>query len=110
VAKRVIATDDGAGRRLLVSSPSFTGREAEIAAVEQALELRPLFPEWADELPPAPEPVDDATTARYRAPGHDRCRQAARDLDQFPGPWPPARSLLSSDGDQLSGGKAAEYR
>ncbi|MEU2250663.1 AAA family ATPase [Streptomyces sp. NPDC019224] len=28
--------------------------------------LRPLFPEWAAGLPPAPEPLDDATTARHR--------------------------------------------
>jgi DNA-binding CsgD family transcriptional regulator/tetratricopeptide (TPR) repeat protein len=28
--------------------------------------LRPLFPEWAATLPPAPEPVGDASTARYR--------------------------------------------
>jgi predicted ATPase len=28
--------------------------------------LRPLFPEWAADLPPAPEPIDDAGTARHR--------------------------------------------
>ena len=28
--------------------------------------LRPLFPEWADALPPAPEPLEDATAARHR--------------------------------------------
>jgi DNA-binding CsgD family transcriptional regulator/tetratricopeptide (TPR) repeat protein len=28
--------------------------------------LRPLFPEWADDLPPAPEPLDDARAARHR--------------------------------------------
>ncbi|WP_406423869.1 helix-turn-helix transcriptional regulator [Streptomyces sp. NBC_01589] len=28
--------------------------------------LRPLFPEWADGLPPAPEPLEDATAARHR--------------------------------------------
>jgi predicted ATPase len=28
--------------------------------------LRPLFPEWADDLPPAPEPAEDASAARYR--------------------------------------------
>lgn len=28
--------------------------------------LRPLFPEWADTLPPAPEPLDDAGAARHR--------------------------------------------
>jgi DNA-binding CsgD family transcriptional regulator len=28
--------------------------------------LRPLFPEWVADLPPAPEPLDDATAARHR--------------------------------------------
>lgn len=28
--------------------------------------LRPLFPEWAPDLPPAPEPAEDATAARHR--------------------------------------------
>lgn len=28
--------------------------------------LRPLFPEWALDLPPAPEPAEDATAARHR--------------------------------------------
>ncbi len=28
--------------------------------------LRPLFPEWADALPPAPEPLADAGAARHR--------------------------------------------
>ncbi|MEU6602546.1 helix-turn-helix transcriptional regulator [Streptomyces flaveolus] len=28
--------------------------------------LRPLFPEWADDLPTAPEPLEDATAARHR--------------------------------------------
>lgn len=28
--------------------------------------LRPLFPEWADDLPPAPEPLEDASAARHR--------------------------------------------
>ena len=28
--------------------------------------LRPLFPEWAGDLPPAPEPAEDTTAARYR--------------------------------------------
>ncbi|WP_218155646.1 helix-turn-helix transcriptional regulator [Nonomuraea wenchangensis] len=27
--------------------------------------LRPLFPEWADELPPAPDPPEDARAARH---------------------------------------------
>jgi DNA-binding CsgD family transcriptional regulator len=28
--------------------------------------LRPLFPEWADHLPPAPEPLDDPKEVRHR--------------------------------------------
>jgi DNA-binding CsgD family transcriptional regulator len=28
--------------------------------------LRPLFPEWTADLPPAPEPAEDATAARHR--------------------------------------------
>lgn len=28
--------------------------------------LRPLFPEWADDLPPAPDALPDATAARHR--------------------------------------------
>jgi len=28
--------------------------------------LRPLFPEWADELPPPPEPAEDPAAARHR--------------------------------------------
>jgi DNA-binding CsgD family transcriptional regulator/tetratricopeptide (TPR) repeat protein len=28
--------------------------------------LRSLFPEWADDLPPAPEPAEDPTAARHR--------------------------------------------
>jgi DNA-binding CsgD family transcriptional regulator len=28
--------------------------------------LRPLFPEWVDSLPPAPESLEDATATRYR--------------------------------------------
>ncbi len=28
--------------------------------------LRPLFPEWAAQLPPAPEPLDDPTAAQHR--------------------------------------------
>src|SRR5690606_27963901 len=28
--------------------------------------LRPLFPEWADRLPPPPEPLDDPRSTRHR--------------------------------------------
>lgn len=31
--------------------------------------LRPLFPEWAPDLPPAPEPAEDASAARHRLLG-----------------------------------------
>jgi DNA-binding CsgD family transcriptional regulator/tetratricopeptide (TPR) repeat protein len=138
VAKQASLGGDGAIRRLLLCLPSFTGREAELTAIQQALAgtptlvvlvegeagigktrlvreflggrvggrallaaclplrrpatlsplvdalrqamaspgglglsglagaLRPLFPEWAADLPAAPEPVDDAAAARHR--------------------------------------------
>src|SRR5215472_4212217 len=28
--------------------------------------LRPFFPEWSDDLPPLPEPAEDATASRHR--------------------------------------------
>ena len=40
--------------------------------------LRPLFPEWADELPPAPGPIADAGAARHRL-----MRALAELLDAF---------------------------
>jgi hypothetical protein len=91
VAKRVIATDDGAGRR----------RQCGALGIQVDRHRGEDRPPW--------QPARGAYQRDAR-PGPDRCRLAARDLDQFPGPWPPARSRLSSDGDQLSGGKAAEYR
>src|SRR5215472_6246561 len=140
VAKQADPSDVGAIRRPLISPPSFTGREIELAAIEGALAgtptvvvlvegeagigktrlvkeflagavgglrrallvaclplrqpatlsplvdglrqamaspaelglsglagaLRPLFPEWAADLPAAPDPVDDAAAARHR--------------------------------------------
>jgi DNA-binding CsgD family transcriptional regulator len=140
VAKKANPSDVGAIRRPLISLPSFTGREIELAAIEDALAgsptvvvlvegeagigktrlvqeflagrmggqgralpvaclplrrpatlsplvdglrqamaspaqlrlsglagaLRPLLPEWAADLPAAPEPVDDAAAARHR--------------------------------------------
>ncbi|MGH2477802.1 MAG: AAA family ATPase, partial [Candidatus Limnocylindrales bacterium] len=39
-------------------------RELDLSALGGA--LRPLFPEWPDELPPALEPAEDATAARHR--------------------------------------------
>lgn len=34
--------------------------------------LRPLFPEWAGELPPLPEPLEDARAARHCGECQDR--------------------------------------
>lgn len=39
---------------------------AELGLSGLAGALRPLFPEWAGDLPPAPEPLEDATAARHR--------------------------------------------
>lgn len=43
-----------------------TGALAGLALSALAGALRPLFPEWAADLPPAPEPAEDATAARHR--------------------------------------------
>jgi predicted ATPase len=43
-----------------------TDRVADLRLSALAGALRPLFPEWADELPPLPEPLVDATAARHR--------------------------------------------
>jgi tetratricopeptide (TPR) repeat protein len=43
-----------------------TGRIRDLKLSALAGALRPLFPDWATDLPPAPEPVDDPTTARHR--------------------------------------------
>jgi DNA-binding CsgD family transcriptional regulator/tetratricopeptide (TPR) repeat protein len=42
-----------------------TGSPRQLGLSGLAGALRPLFPEWSD-LPPAPEPAEDATAARYR--------------------------------------------
>jgi DNA-binding CsgD family transcriptional regulator/tetratricopeptide (TPR) repeat protein len=42
------------------------GSPRELALTGLAGALRPLFPEWTADLPPAPEPVEDATAARHR--------------------------------------------
>ena len=39
---------------------------AGLGLTDLAGALRPLFPEWARDLPPAPEPAGDATAARHR--------------------------------------------
>ena len=44
-----------------------TGAGLRLSALVGA--LRPLLPEWAAALPPAPEPLEDATAARYRVYG-----------------------------------------
>jgi DNA-binding CsgD family transcriptional regulator len=43
-----------------------TGSVRGLGLTPLAGALRPLFPEWAADLPPAPEPLDDATAARHR--------------------------------------------
>ncbi|MEU8227770.1 AAA family ATPase [Kribbella sp. NPDC048915] len=46
---------------------AFLGRPpADLELTGLAGALRPLFPEWAAELPPALEPLDDAKAARHR--------------------------------------------
>ncbi|MQA77783.1 MAG: AAA family ATPase [Streptosporangiales bacterium] len=81
--REFLARNDGHRRRtLLVGCPPF--REPYtlgpvVDAVRQATDdvadlglsglagaLRPVFPEWADGLPPAPEPLDDAKASRHR--------------------------------------------
>jgi DNA-binding CsgD family transcriptional regulator len=41
-------------------------RAAELPLSPLGGALRPLFPEWAGELPPAPEPLDDPKSTRHR--------------------------------------------
>lgn len=41
-------------------------RAAELSLSPLGGALRPLFPEWAGELPPAPEPLDDPKSTRHR--------------------------------------------
>src|SRR5262249_45008848 len=43
-----------------------TGSPRELGLSGLAGALRPLFPEWSADLPPAPEPAEDATAARHR--------------------------------------------
>jgi DNA-binding CsgD family transcriptional regulator len=49
--------------RQATGSPAGSPRQLGLSGLAGA--LRPLFPEWSD-LPPAPEPAEDATAARYR--------------------------------------------
>lgn len=42
------------------------GGVARLGLSDLAGALRPLFPEWAADLPPAPEPLGDATADRHR--------------------------------------------
>ena len=42
------------------------GKVAGLALSGLAGALRPLFPEWAGDLPPAPEPLPDASASRHR--------------------------------------------
>ncbi|MBY8881069.1 helix-turn-helix transcriptional regulator [Actinacidiphila acidipaludis] len=45
---------------------TLAGGVADLSLTGLAGALRPLFPEWADQLPPAPEPLPDAAAARHR--------------------------------------------
>lgn len=42
------------------------GRVGALRLSALAGALRPLFPEWTDDLPPSPEPLDDPSAARHR--------------------------------------------
>lgn len=82
-ALRAHGTGEGFGRRSLVAvCPPFrealtlgpivdAARQARSGIAGLGLSalagaLRPLFPEWADSLPPAPEPLSDPGAARHR--------------------------------------------
>ena len=41
-------------------------RVANLPLTSLAGALRPVFPEWSGQLPPAPEPLPDASAARHR--------------------------------------------
>jgi DNA-binding CsgD family transcriptional regulator/tetratricopeptide (TPR) repeat protein len=43
-----------------------TGSPRQLGLSDLAGALRPLFPEWSADLPPSPEPAEDATAARHR--------------------------------------------
>ncbi len=43
---------------------TYTAGDLRLSALAGA--LRPLFPEWADELPPEPAPLQDTTAAPHR--------------------------------------------
>ncbi|WP_202619151.1 AAA family ATPase [Ornithinimicrobium cavernae] len=47
---------------LRAAQPTLAG----VVLTELAGALRPLFPEWSADLPPAPGPLDDATASRHR--------------------------------------------
>jgi DNA-binding CsgD family transcriptional regulator len=83
LAGEYLASDEGRKHQVLVAvSPPFR-QPLTLAPLADALRqaagdvgrlglsalagaLRPLFPEWAAGLPPAPEPAEDAAAARYR--------------------------------------------
>lgn len=82
LVREVLATIGGHHRTLLATCPPYREsltlgpvvdavRQARIDPARLGLSalggaLRPLLPEWADLLPPAPEPVTDPTVARHR--------------------------------------------
>jgi DNA-binding CsgD family transcriptional regulator len=81
--REFLARDDGQQRRSMVAAcPPFrrpctlspmvdairqaTASPGQLGLSGLAGALRPLFPEWSADLPPAPEPAEDATAARHR--------------------------------------------
>jgi DNA-binding CsgD family transcriptional regulator len=83
LVREYLASDQGRKCRVLVAVCPPLRQPLTLAPVADALRqavgdvgalrlselsgaLRPLFPEWAASLPPAPEPAEDAAAARYR--------------------------------------------
>ncbi len=81
--REYLASPSGQGHRALVGSCPPLREPYTLGAVVDAVRegvgnvaglrlsglagaLRPLFPEWAADLPPAPEPIEDPTAARHR--------------------------------------------
>ena len=82
LVREFLAGDDGQQHSMVAACPPFrrpctlspmvdairqtTGSPRQLELSGLAGALRPLFPEWSADLPPAPEPAADATAARHR--------------------------------------------
>jgi DNA-binding CsgD family transcriptional regulator/tetratricopeptide (TPR) repeat protein len=83
LVREFLSTDDGQQHSTMVAAcPPFrrpctlsplvdairqaVGNPRQLGLSGLAGALRPLFPEWSADLPPAPEPAEDATAARHR--------------------------------------------